>query len=377
MSKTADAATTEPGLSGRPYPARTEALPRQLDAITAPWLTRTLQNRYPGLVVEAMEPLDTRAGHTTKMRLALQLNDAGRAAGMPDQVCLKSNWSSTFDTGDICELEAKFYHFLGSLTSVPVPRTFYTDWDADGSGQGLVVMEDLGAVAGTFGHSTRPLTIEQAAVGLTGLAALHACWWDSPKLDSFDWLKQSMRTVVDTAQYDHLLPFIRMNLEKPEYRAFLPQWLLDDVGRLGRAFARLVAYEQAQTGPLCVMHGDAHLGNSFERETGERIWFDWQLVRKGRPWRDVTYFLIGSLPTDERRRGERDLLNHYCEQLRANGVALDMDFDQVWDQYRRWPIYGMVSWLSNQDSWGQIGLPAVKRFYAAAADLDSLRLIEG
>lgn len=357
-----------------PYPARTAPLPRALDAITPDWLTRTLANRYPGIVVEAMQPLDTRAGHTTKMRVRVDLNAVGVEAGVPERLCLKSNWSSDFDTGDICELEARYYHTLGRSPGLPVPASYYADWDGDGSGQGLVVMEDLGDTAGEFGHSTRPITLDQAATALDGMAALHARWWGDPMLDELGWLKQSMRTPVDTAQYDSLLPFIRMNLELPTYQAFLPEWLLSDVGRLGRGFDRLVAHEQAQTGPLCVIHGDAHLGNSFERASGDRIWFDWQLVRRGRPWRDVTYFIVGALETPHRQAGERDLLRHYCDALRRHGAAIDRTPEQVWDEYRRWPIYGMVSWLSNQDSWGQTGLPAVKRFYAAAEDLDTLRL---
>jgi len=72
-----------------------------------------------------------------------------------------------------------------------------------------------------------------------------------------------------------------------------------------------------------------------------------------------------------------NLLRHYRESLRARGVADLMSADEIWSEYRRWPVYGMVSWLSNQDAWGQIGLPSVERFYAAAADLDTLTVAEG
>jgi len=67
----------------RPYPQRTENLPERVEQVDAAWLTRLLQNRYPGLVVENMEVLKLINTHTTKMRLALDFNPVGRAAGIP------------------------------------------------------------------------------------------------------------------------------------------------------------------------------------------------------------------------------------------------------------------------------------------------------
>ena len=93
------------GSGDQPYPARGEPLPRQLDAVTREWLTGMLQHRYPAVVVREMQFIDVRNGHTTKVRLKLDLNEAGREAGIPEYVCLKSNWSEGFDSGDICELE--------------------------------------------------------------------------------------------------------------------------------------------------------------------------------------------------------------------------------------------------------------------------------
>jgi aminoglycoside phosphotransferase (APT) family kinase protein len=360
----------------RSYRQRSEPLPMRRESVTSHWLTRTLQHRYPDVVVEEMKVIGVHAGHTTKLRLQLNLNQAGIQAGIPAQVCLKSNWSGDPMSSSICALEARFYRYARDEIAVPAPQCYYADWDEGAAEQGLIVMEDLGG-AGVFGQSTAPLTIDQAAQSLEGLAALHAGWWNSPKLQQHKWLEQSMFAVADVDQYRILAPYIRLNLEKPAYQAVLPKWLLDDPERLGRAFDRLVRSERDRAGPLCLVHGDAHLGNSYLRADGGRIWFDWQLIRKGRPWRDVTYFLIGSLRIEDRRKAERGLLRHYRESLRARGVADLMSPDEIWSEYRRWPVYGMVSWLSNQDAWGQIGLPSVERFYAAAADLDTLTVVEG
>src|ERR1700730_15332006 len=136
----ADAST--PLGTDRPHPARTEPLPRQIADVTPRWLTGLLAHRYPGIVVHDFDTVEVKSSHTTKARLRLCLNEVGRAAGIPDEVCLKSNWSG-LRTGDICELEARFYHLLSSGLDVPVPAVFYADWDDDGKGNGIVVMEDL------------------------------------------------------------------------------------------------------------------------------------------------------------------------------------------------------------------------------------------
>ncbi len=63
--------------SDRPYPARTEPLPRHLDDVTPEWLTGLLVNRYPGIVVRGFDELECKNSHTTKLRVRLDLNDVG------------------------------------------------------------------------------------------------------------------------------------------------------------------------------------------------------------------------------------------------------------------------------------------------------------
>jgi hypothetical protein len=358
-----------------PY-GRAQKIPRDLSQITAPWLTGMLENRYPGIVVEDMRTIDVRNGHTTKLRLELDFNTVGQAAPIPRHVCIKANWSEGFDSGDICELEARFYHYIRENLSIPAPACFYSDWDGDDSGQGMVVMEDLDIEGSVFGHSTQHIGVDAASEALEGLAQLHGAWWGSAKLDNFDWLQTSMDTKVDCEQLRNLWPFAKLNIAKPEYQKVLPGWILNEPQRLERAFDKLVIWEHAQSGPLCVVHGDAHLGNSYLRPNGERLWIDWKLVRKGRPWRDVTYFMLGTLTVEERRGNERALLQQYLSVLRASGAEGVPSEDKAWEQYRHWPIYGMQAWLANQDEWGQHGLPMVERFYQAAEDLDSLALLE-
>ncbi|WP_199170753.1 MULTISPECIES: phosphotransferase [unclassified Caulobacter] len=361
-----------PSSSDRPYPAREGRLPRHLEEVTAPWLTGLMSHRYPGLVVEAAKIVEVRNGHTTKLRLELQLNAVGRAAGVPRQVCLKSNWSEGFESGNICELEARFYYFMREQLSAPVVRSYYADWDGDGGGRGLVIMEDLGASPGQFGHSSHHLGVDGVAKALESLAILHGALWDSPQLDEQAWLHASMDTPVDTDQLLRMYNYIGLNLPKPEYRAVLPHWLYETPELFSHAYDELAAFERAQTTPRCLVHGDAHQGNSFLRTDGERVWHDWQLVRKGRPWRDVTYLMLGALTVEERRRWDRDLVTHYCEALTATGARGVLAKDAAFEQVRRWPVYGAQAWLANVDQWGQGGLAMVERFFSAMEDYGTI-----
>lgn len=360
----------------RPYLARHDRLPRHLDEITPQWLTSLLHHRYPGIAVDSFDVIEIRNSHTTKLRLALALNDIGRAAGIPRQVCLKSNWSDGFESGDICELEARFYYLMRDELQAPVPKVHYADWDGDGGGRGIVVMEDLGAAPGAFGNSRDHLGIDGLANGLESLSTLHAALWDSPKLDAQHWLHASMDTPVDTEQPLRMWNYLDLNRRKDEYRRFLPEWLYAMPELIVHAFDELAVLERQLDGPRCLVHGDSHQGNSFLRADGERVWHDWQLVRKGTPWRDITYFMLGALTIEERRASAFDLVRHYREALRAHGVDGVLDQQAAWEQFRRWPVYGMQAWLANVDQWGQSdSVKIVERFFTAAADMETIELL--
>ena len=132
--------------------------------------------------------------------------------------------------------------------------------------------------------------------------------------------------------------------------------------------------ERAQSGPKCLIpYGDSHQGNSFLRADGQRVWHDWQLVRKGRPWRDVTYFMLAALTTEERRASAAGLIRHYREALKATGAEGVLDQDAAWDELRRWPIYGLQVWMASMDPWGQGGLQTmIERFCSAIEDFDTI-----
>jgi ecdysteroid kinase len=366
---------TDPPGTDRPYSTRQGSLPRDLEDVTPQWLTALLANKYPGIAVNNFEVVDVINSHTTKLRLKLDLNDVGKAAGIPEHVCLKSNWSLGFESGEICELEARFYYLMRDSLKAPVPDTYYADWDGDGSGRGIVVMEDLGVTPGEFGNSTHHLGVDGVADALDSLAVLHAALWGSSVLDEQTWLHRSMDTPIDCDQVLRNWNYAAHNLAKESYRQILPAWLYETPELFCQAFDELAHMERELAGAICLVHGDSHQGNSFLRADGERVWMDWQLVRKGHPWRDINYFMLGALTIEERRSSAENLLRHYRESLVKYGASDVPGQETAWQQFIRWPVYGMQAWLANMDKWGQAGLEMVNRFFTAAADYDTINLL--
>jgi aminoglycoside phosphotransferase (APT) family kinase protein len=279
-------------------------------------------------------------------------------------------------TGQICEREARFYALMGNAGLLPIPTAYAADWNHDDSGNGVVVLDDLARQPGRFGSSTDHLGVDGVAAGLETLARVHGALRASPTLTASSWLPDSMATDNDTEQVIQYWNYIQHNLADDSYARVVPSWVLERPELMAHALDELSAYEQSLPGPRCLVHGDAHQGNSFVRSSGDRIWVDWQLVRRGTPWRDVSYFIVSSLTIEDRREAERELIEHYRSALAAASSALVDTEDDAWQQYVRWPAYGTQAWLGNINQWGQAaGAEMVARQFAAAEDHDTIGLL--
>src|SRR3546814_2885905 len=71
---------------------RSERLPMEFEAVDAECLTRILRNRYPEVPIDKLDIVEFIPGHTTKARIAVSYGP-GSAAGLPESLCLKANWS--------------------------------------------------------------------------------------------------------------------------------------------------------------------------------------------------------------------------------------------------------------------------------------------
>lgn len=347
-------------------------LPRTVEDITAEWLTQALAQHHPGLVVSSLQKTETIAGTGTKVFVEVEFNDAGRAAGVPNRLLIKGGLTGHQYTEIAASLylrEARFFRDIAPTVPINVPRCEFSDLDI-GSGQGIVVIEDLRLRDATFGNALTPVTPSMAAAMLELLARLHASTWNSPEVTQFGIWPDFLPTLLDRdnpAAY-YSVGNWRASMLKP-YADPIPQRLRDyDVLERGLRAMWLTH----GTGPRCLVHGDPHLGNWFFDPDGRPGLLDWQMSMAG-PWAtDFAEFIISALSVTDRREHERDLLGHYLAHLSGAGADAP-DFDAAWLAYRQ-NILNSVLWVTIPVEMQpeEISAACTERAATAAEDLDIL-----
>lgn len=337
-------------------------IPRRWEEVTPEWMTAALARDHPHTRVGTVTLVGSDDGTNRRARYALTYAEGSG----PDRVFLKAHapghrWVH-FRNGNLWG-EARLF---ASGVELPVdhPRVYASVVDLLRL-DFLLVMEDLLDRAADPRDATRPMTIDQVADGLRGLAKLHSRYWNfsartHPRLRFVQTWKASKGWTVGLARR------IPIGLE----RAGMD--LAADVV-LGW-WSRYV--DTLAQGPVTLLHGDAHIGNTYVLP-GDRVGFlDWQVVRRGEWSQDAGYFLVGALTEEDRRTHERALLEEYRQALE---VPDRPSADHVWARYRASQAYGLAIWLSTlgTDGWQrrEVSETLACRFAAAFADLETQALL--
>ncbi|MET0988598.1 MAG: phosphotransferase [Steroidobacteraceae bacterium] len=140
--------------------------------------------------------------------------------------------------------------------------------------------------------------------------------------------------------------------------------------------ARDIYWKMIFDAPHVLLHGDAHVGNSYIGPDNSVSFLDWQGYGTGYWMHDVPYFLVGALDLPDRRANERDLLQHYLSKRAALGARLPK-LEEVWDDYRRAVIFGFITWLGNEDTWQlpETNMAQFARFSVAMIDHEVFRAL--
>jgi hypothetical protein len=272
--------------------------------------------------------------------------------------------------------EVRFYREIRPELEIEAPRAFGGVFD-ERNGQFGILMEDLSLRGARFPNATTPVSPDQVAGLLSSLAALHARFWQSPRLGAdLRWLpttsRGGMHPVFDAIGLDLIRDQVRKNAFKQELIAPLErslEQLWQDTWTVQRLF---------DAGSLTLCHGDSHVANTYLLPGPQGGLLDWQLMVKGSWAHDVTYLIVTALEVEERRKRERELLAHYLEELRRRGVADAPDPDQAWLRYRQGVIWGIViGWLiTPPQNYGRAITEAnIRRGVTAALDLESFAVL--
>lgn len=342
------------------------SLPRGWDDITPDWMTAALSRHYPNAVVDAVSVMLRDDGTNKRARLALTYSTGSG----PATVFAKA---VDPDHAELVALTSGLYHEPRLFTSgVELPLdhpTVYTALIDEDRSNFVMVMEDVVARGADPRDSTRPMSIDQVASGVRGLARMHSRFWGE-RLDAFPtlgWLEPFV--AFEGMQYAplHIAHERLGDTVAPEIIALSGTDLFVDI------WARYIGTLTRSTQTL--LHGDPHIGNTYVLPDNEVGFLDWQMARRGNWSLDLGYFLQGALTIEDRRRGERDLLAEYRGALDLPADELP-SADEVWLRYRASVAHGLAIWmatLSGGDAWqgADICLALAQRYGTAFVDLET------
>ncbi|MCS3878253.1 hypothetical protein M2359_001882 [Gordonia amarae] len=341
-------------------------MPTSADQITPEWMSGILTDSHPGAVVDEVSVVLRDDGTNRRARLALTYSEGSGPATVfvksvdPDHRLLLTMTSGLFH-------EPRLF-----AADVPLPvdhPTVYAALFDEEAENFLLVMEDIAARDADPRDSLRPLTPELAAAGVRALGRLHSRYWgarlDVPELS---WLEPFV--AFDGLQYAPL-PSALEKLDESTPQSVLSMTIGQLVDEVWKPYIGTLT-----TTTQTLLHGDAHIGNTYVTPDGDVGLLDWQMVRRGNWSLDVGYFLQGSLTVDDRRTHERALLAEYRSALDLPESELP-SADEIWLRYRASVAHGLATWLATASADGglwqrpEIALALAQRYAVAYGDLDT------
>jgi len=272
--------------------------------------------------------------------------------------------------------EVHFYHDIRPEVEIEAPASYGSVFD-ETTGQFGVLMEDLSARDARFPNALSEISLEEMRSLIKLLASLHAKFWMSPRLQGdLSWVpttsKGGMFPVFDAIGLDVIRDQVRKNQFKQDLIAPLNRSIDELWADVWKAQA---LFDQ---GPITLLHGDTHMGNTYLLPEGKAGFLDWQLMVKGCWAHDFTYLICTGFEIETRRKHERELLQLYLEELRRCGVENPPSPEEAWLRHRQAAIWGLViGWLITPPAnYGQeITAANIHRMVTAVQDLETLKAI--
>ena len=344
-------------------------IPANWDEVTPEWMTTALHRQHPDTVVDTVT-LDMRDdGTNRRARLALTYS----AGSGPKTVFAKA---VDPDHKIMIQMTSGLLHeprLFNSNIELPLEHPLVYAAPIDEAAEDfMLIMEDLTARGADPRDATRPMTVEQAAAGVRGLARMHSEFWGARlQRPGLEWLTpfvpwEGMQWAPLPAALERL-----GDDAPPSVQALTIDHLVEGIWK---PYIRTLA-----EGPQTLLHGDAHVGNTYVLPDGDVGFLDWQVARRGHFALDLGYFLQGALTTEDRRRSERSLLDEYRDALTLADGDLP-SAEEIWLRYRASVAHGLMTWLATASAgelWQRpdIALALAQRYSAAYEDLQTAEAI--
>ncbi|MCA2241797.1 phosphotransferase [Mycobacterium sp. WUMAC-067] len=342
------------------------SVPTAWDDISPQWMSAALAAHHPGAEVDTVTVEVRDDGTNRRARLGVTY----RSGSGPASVFVKA---ADPDHKELIRMTSGMFHEPRLFTcgvDLPLehPRV-YTALIDEAAYDFVMVMEDLTARGADPRDATRPMTVEQVATGVRGLARMHGRYWGERVLTepALGWLEPFLPwDGMEMAPLPAALE--RLGTDAPEQVTSLTIDTL--IESIWKPYIRTLT-----ASPQTLLHGDPHIGNTYLLPSDEVGFLDWQVARRGNWSLDLGYFLQGALTVEDRRRSERDLLQEYRGALGLPKAEMPSP-DEVWLRYRASVAHGLTLWLctaSAGELWQRpdIALALAQRYSFAYADLDT------
>jgi aminoglycoside phosphotransferase (APT) family kinase protein len=338
--------------------------------VTPDWVTAALRAWHPAVEVTSVSVSHLRQGSNTTARL--ELTYSGQS-GLPATMWVKGTWTGR-NTGGLVP-ETRFYQEVAPRLSVNRPEVFFAGVTLPD--RATLLLEDLTVRGVRFGTASDSAGVDQVAALLDMLAELHALDWGRDSLMRSDWLAPRFRADDPESEEGIFGSFRESWWDKQIARpraADVPEPLRDRLV-VKRALAQLYRFEAEPDSPVCLVHGDMHLGNTFFETDGRPGILDWP-CGVGHWAHDITYGIVSWLDTETRRAHDRELFEHYLARLEAHGGPR-LERDAAWLDWRRHLIHGFM-WVmcSPRQQPEDLITQQTSRFAAAAQDHDMLAALD-
>jgi len=314
-------------------------LPTSTASVTAEWLTTTL--RSSGAITAATSVATVEAQN---MGAGIGfMGEVGRLAATysggdgPALIICKIPTQDPMIRGmlgpaRVFEREARFYlEIAPQLSVVPQAYSVSAEYDTDNY---VLLLQDLGHLR--VGDQSVGVNAKDAMNALKTVARLHAEFWESPRLDAFEWMPpingEGMK--IGATIYEQSLPGFLQVFSHAVDADMVP--LMEQFGsNVHQLLDRFAAM------PNTIVHFDYRLDNLFFGDGDDVFMIDFQTSSKGGGAYDVAYLMSQSLPIDVRKEHEGALLKGYHDELVAHGVTT-YPFAQFLKDYRVGVLY---SWI--------------------------------
>jgi hypothetical protein len=359
-------------------PPRTAGdLPITYEEITDEWLTSVICQRDASANVTSHRLDAADDGNTSRRRIFLEYNAAGRAAGLPTSVFCKASFRlATRISVGICgglESEVAFFNQIRPLLDIEAPVGVWANFNPK-TLNSIIMLRDL---AGGTEFCTLGTDMTEARVRsqLALLAKFHGQFFQiadaHPALSGIQTWPQFFFRALQIG-----MPQLCANGFKAG-KGVMPARLYARESEIWPA--TLASVERHNHLPHTLIHADVHLRNWYVAASGEMGLSDWQNACKGHWGRDVAYTMCTALDVDRRRKLDRSLLKYYLEQLHEAGGPR-VPFDEAWTCFKQellpalawWTVTLMPSADMPDMQPKDASLEMIRRLTHAIDDLDAL-----